>query len=162
MNKGETAHKDCNSTALLIHTVLFAYEKSHGRMTGSGSKAVLQLAVEFMPLLLKELKFPELNRDKSIEENISSYIAMVRETGYIRDAALNRSGENCYTFESKNCRFAPTGHKIFTGGHICPFAILAASVLYLKTGESISMNESEFTQTGSRTVINVHKKANLS
>ncbi len=157
MNKGDT--RDCNSAALLIHSVLFAYQKSHGRMVGSGSRAVLQLAMEFLPLLLKEFKFPELNRGKSVEDNISSYITMVRETGYFEDAVLSQSGENGYTFESKNCKFASTGHKIFTSGHICPFAILAASVLYLKTGENISMSESEFTKTGSRTVINVHKKA---
>ncbi len=58
----------------------------------------------------------------------------------------------------KQCHFAFKGHKIFNeGGLICPFALLAASILSIETESPISIEESKLLDTGSLTKIIVQR-----
>ena len=77
------------------------------------------------------------------------------------DAGLNQNGDNSYIFEVKECKFASSGHDIFREGHICPFAILAAAVIFYKTGAQILIEDSEFNDMGSKTLITVHERTKI-
>ena len=152
---------EIHSTALLFHLTIYAYQESYGKMVGSGSRAILTYAIPYLTEMLKHLGMPELSQSKSIDENISIYISLVKESGYILDAGLNHNVDNSYIFEVKDCKFASEGHDIFKGGHVCPFAILAAAVIFYKTGAQISMEDSEFNDMGSKTLINVLERTRL-
>jgi len=156
--KKELKSEELYSTAILLHVTIFAYQKSYENIVGSGSRAILTHAIPYLAEMLKHLGLPELSLSKSLDENISTYISLVKQSGYICDAKLRNDGKNSHIFEVKECQFASCGHKIFKDRHICPFAILAASVIYYHTGAPISIDNSEFSDTGSNTLITVHSK----
>lgn len=153
--------KNLHSTALLFHLTIYAYQESYLKMVGSGSRAILIHAIPYLTEMLKHLGMPELSQEKSMDENMSIYTSLVKESGYIRDAVLKNNGDNSYIFEVRDCKFASAGHEIFKEGHICPFAILAAAVIFYKTGAVPSIENSEFNDIGSNTLITVRERTRL-
>ena len=153
--------KNLHSTALLFHLTIYAYQESYMKMVGSGSRAILTHVIPYLTEMLKHLGMPELSQKKSMDENMSIYTSLVKESGYIGDAVLNNDGDNSYIFEVRDCRFASGGHEIFKEGHICPFAILAAAVIFYKTGAVLSIEDSEFNDSGSKTLITVRERTRL-
>lgn len=153
--------REIHSTALLLHLTIYAYQESYKNMVGSGSRAILTYAIPYLTEMLKHSELPELSQDKSIDDNISIYVSLVKESGYVMDAVLNHNGDNSYIFELKDCKFASQGHDIFKEGHVCPFAILAAAVIFYKTGAHISIEDSEFNDIGSKTLITVHEQTKI-
>lgn len=139
--------------ALLLHATLFSFQKAYGKMVGQASKSIVRYSLLYLDDILRIQRLPVIDKKKSIEENMAVYISMVKKTGYIGDASLSQKSENSYLFEIKNCRFATRGHEIFKSGLICPFAVLAASVIFHKTDALISVGDSKFSNTGSRTII---------
>ncbi len=153
-----TEHRGCNSAALLIHTAFFAYQKSHGRMVGTSSGAILKLAVPYLSKMIYLAGLPDLRKEKGLKDNMSNYISMVKESGYVVDAKFLQTGDNTYSFEMKQCHFAFKGHRIFNeGGLICPFALLASAILSIETESPISIEESKLSDTGSLTMITVQR-----
>ncbi len=145
-----------NSVALLMHATLFSYQKSYDKMVGAASSAILRFAIPYLSEILSLTGLPDIRKEKSLEDNISTYISMVKESGYVVDALFSQKDDNTYVFEMKQCHFAYKGHKIFNeGGLICPFAILAATVLFMKTEQPITVENSDFNETGSITKITV-------
>ena len=108
--------------------------------------------------MLSYMELPQLSKNKSINENISTYISMITRNGYIRDANFKHEGASTYSFEMLDCTLAPSNHKIFKMGYICPFAILAAAVVFYKTGTHIKIEESVFSETGSKTLFTLQEK----
>jgi hypothetical protein len=153
--------REIHSTALLFHLTIYAYQESYKNMIGSGSRAILKYVIPYLTEMLKQLGMPELSQSKTMDENMSIYISLIRDSGYILDAGLKLNGDNSYIFEVKDCKFASGGHDIFKVGHICPFAILAAAVIFYKTGAQISIEDSEFNEIGSKTLINVHERTRI-
>jgi len=150
--------REIHSAAFLFHLTIYAYQESCKNMVGSGSRAILTYAIPYLTEMLKHLEIPGLSQAKSMDENISIYLSLVKESGYVMDAGLIRNRDNSYTFEVKKCKFASMGHDIFKEGHICPFAILAAAVISYKTGDQISIGDSIFNNMGSKTLITVHER----
>jgi hypothetical protein len=155
MNK-ETKIQDFHSAALLLHLTIFAYQKSYVDMVGSGSKAILTLTIPYLSELLKNTGLPQLSKEKNIDENMFSYISFVKKGGYIGDVIMTPEGDNAYNFEVKDCGSAYCNHKLFKENHICPFAILAAAVVYYTTGSQISISDSQFNDSGSKTLLTLH------
>lgn len=144
------------STILLIHAAIFAYQKSLGKMVGSGSGAVLRFAIPYLSEMMDMEGLPDIRKEKSLDENMSIYLGVIKESGYVMDAVFSKIGNNKYTFEMEQCHFASKGHKIFTEGNLtCPFAILAAAVLFMKTEANITLEESKFNENGSLTNITI-------
>jgi hypothetical protein len=154
----ESQKKVFHSTALMFHMTIYAYQKSIGNIVGNGSGAILSFVIPYLMEMLSYMELPELSKSKSIDENISAYLSMINENGYIMDANLIRESDNAYTFEILNCKLAKCNHTIFKSGYICPFAILAAAVVFYKTGANISIKESIFNETGSKTLFTLHEK----
>ena len=153
--------KNLHSTALLFHLTIYAYQESYMKMVGSGSRAILTHVIPYLTEMLKHLGMPELSQKKSMDENMSIYTSLVKESGYIGDAVLNNDGDNSYIFEVRDCKLASEGHELFKEGHICPFAILAAAVIFYKTGAVLSIEDSEFNDSGSKTLITVRERTRL-
>jgi hypothetical protein len=151
----ELESKGCNSVAILIHAALFSYQKAYGRLAGDSSRAILSSAISYLIDLVDMAGLPEIRKEKSIDDNMSVYTSMLKESGYIGEALLRKKKDNIYSFGIVQCRFAFKGHRVCHGGLICPFAILAASIIYFKTDCPVSIDESRFTKTGSQTRIAV-------
>jgi hypothetical protein len=120
---------------------------------------ILRFTIPYLSEILSLTGLPDIMKEKSLEDNMSIYISLVKESGYVVDALFSRKDDNTYVFEMKQCQFAYKGHRIFNeGGLICPFAILAATVLFLKTEKPIKVEDSIFNGTGSITSITVTRE----
>lgn len=156
--KKESKTNEFQSTSLLLHLTIFAYQKSYADMVGSGSKAILTLIIPYLSELIKTTGLPQLSKEKNIDENMLSYITFVKQGGYIGDVIIKPQGDKAYNFEVKDCGSAHCNHQLFKDSHICPFAILAASVIYYTTGSQVSIENSEFSDSGSKTLLTLNNK----
>lgn len=147
---------DFQSAAFLLHLTIFAYQKSYEDMVGRGSRAILNLTIPYLSELLKNTGLPRLSKEKNIDENMLSYISFVKQGGYIKDVIMKPQGDNAYILKVKDCGSAKCNHKIFKENHICPFAILAAAVVYYVKGSHISIGDSQFDDSGSKTLLTLH------
>lgn len=147
----------CNSTALLLHSVLFAYQKAHTKIVGKGSKAVLQELFKNIQGLIKESVQYEIDMEKTADQNLVIYRSLLRESGYVRDIVLESENEDEYVFKTVDCLFARKVHRHYKDGYICPFAIIAASILYKTKNANVTINESDLNETGSVTRIILHR-----
>lgn len=149
-------YRGYNSAALMIHLALFAYQRSYGEMVGTASDAILRFAIPSLSEMISLAGLPDIGKEKSLEDNMNIYLSMVKEIGYVVDARFSQKSDNEFVFEMNQCHFAFKGHRIFNEGRlICPFAILAATVLFVKTGSSISLEPTKFYETGSITKISL-------
>jgi len=153
----EPQNKDLDSTVFLLHMTLYSYQKSIDNIVGNGSRAILTFGIPYLMEILRYGELSELNKSKSIDENMTSYLSIIKKNG-IKDAKLKRESENVYSFEIKECDFAQRNHKIFKSDSICPFAIVAAAIVFYKTEAHISIQESILNKQGSKTMFTLHEK----
>lgn len=138
----------------LLHSSLFAFEKAHGRLTGSTSRAILQLIVKELPKILQKDGHYVIDDSLSIEKNMQQFRDYLDNKEYFEDVKFERSND-AFIFEIEGCVFAKSGvhETLEPEKSTCPFATIAAAVLFYQTGKNLTIEDSEFRKTGTKTVI---------
>ena len=144
---------DFEQITILLHHVIFSYEQAHEKLVGTGSEAILQ---ELIKGLKNTFEFGDIgfvSKSKSLQENLQSYIDNLNLSKYFDDVMFEHQNES-YVFEIKECKFAQKDSHIYlTNKHTCPFAVLAAAIIYYSTNENLRIHQTEFDEHSSRTVI---------
>ncbi|MFX0098500.1 MAG: hypothetical protein ACFFCS_02895 [Candidatus Hodarchaeota archaeon] len=150
-----------HGVALILHGISFGYESAAKELVGAPVlfkyvypytyKSLDRLAV-FLGVDLEELKKMELN------DALDYYMKKCADIGMAEKIKIKWSSEDTFTIESVNCSTAIVRSKIPAEeikGTICPWALLAASLVNQITGRELEIGESEYYDIGSKTVVKV-------
>jgi len=102
-----------------------------------------------------------ISKSKSMQENLQVYIDNLNSSKYFNEVTIEQVN-GTHVFEVKQCEFAKkNSHMILSEKkHTCPFAIVAAAIIYYSTGENLIIHNTVFNVNGGRTVIEQVKKSN--
>lgn len=141
--------------AALLHTCFFGFERAHGKLTGRGSRAILQYVVKGLPRILHHRDQHLVQEDAPLEENLARFNNYFSRSELFDSVELRREDEDKYCFVIEGCPLADGVHEILDPDAVCPFAIVAASVLYHLTGQDVSIQDSNYTDDGTTTRIEI-------
>jgi hypothetical protein len=144
----------------MLHALLFAYEKVFLNLYGKKETKELfsYIIDELIPVLYDER---DLIIDKSlgVEENMRRFECYLSNDSYVRGLKINKVSDKKYVIEMKECSFAKQGihSTLEMKGGSCPYALLVAAVLTSveDPDQYINVGESEYTEEGSKTYLNV-------
>lgn len=153
-NVDESGDKiDLGDMAALLHSGFFAFERAHGELIGSGSKAILRYVVRDLPGILEARGDSLIDENRSLDENLEAVVDYFSNPEHFKDVSIERDGDR-FEFRIGECQLARTGvHEVLSEKNTCPFAIIIASILYQLTGENVSIHDSEYTEYGNCTVL---------
>lgn len=150
---------DFERISILLHHVVFSYEQAHEKLVGTSSKAILQELIKGLANTFEMNDICYISKSRSLQDNLQSYIANLNMSKYFDNVTVDNL-DGSFIFEIKDCKFAKKDSHIFLSNkHTCPFAVLAAAVIYYSTNENLRIHETEFDIHGSRTVIEQIKGA---
>lgn len=143
--------------AVLFHSSFFAFEQSHGKITGSSSRAILQQIVRVMPKILEKEGQPVINESLTLEENMAHFRDYLSNKELIGNVNFEKEGD-IFKLEIDGCAVAKSGvHEILDPRKsTCPYAIAAAAMIFYLTGKNLTIEDSEFTEDGTKTVLKQH------
>lgn len=138
----------------LLHSSLFAFEKAHGRLTGSTSKAILQLIVKELPKILQKDGHYVIDKRLNIEKNMEQFRDYLDNREYFENVKFERFNDT-FIFELEGCVFAKSGvhETLEPEKSTCPFATIAAAIIFYLTKKNMTIGDSEFNKTGTKTVM---------
>ena len=144
---------DFERISILLHHVVFSYEQAHEKLIGTSSKAILQELIKGLANTFELGDICYISKSRSLQENLQSYIDNLNMSKYYDDVTVEYLNGS-FIFKIEECKFAKKDSHIFLSNkHTCPFAILAAAVIYYSTDANLRIHETEFDVHGSRTVI---------
>lgn len=144
---------DLEKIAFLLHHIVFSYEQAYEKLIGTASRAILQELVKGLEWTFETGDFGKISKSNSLHENVSAFIDQLNSSGYFENIRLEYMS-NSYLLEIQKCIFTQKyPHSSNLKKHVCPFAILAAAVIHYSNGGLLRINETDFNEDGSRTVI---------
>ena len=144
---------DFERISILLHHVIFSYEQAHEKLVGTSSKAILPELIKGMANTFELGDICYISKSRSLQDNLKSYIDNLNMSKYFDDVMVEYLNGS-YVFQIKECKFAQKdSHIHLSNKHTCPFAVLAAAVIYYSTNENLRIHDTEFGVHGSRTVI---------
>ncbi|HIH44322.1 MAG TPA: hypothetical protein HA257_04340 [Candidatus Methanoperedenaceae archaeon] len=143
--------------AALFHSSFFAFEQAHGRITGTASRAILQQIVRVMPKILEKEGQPVINKSLTLEENMAHFRDYIHNEELIENVNFENN-DDMFNIEIKGCTVAKSGvHEILDPKKsTCPYAIVAAAMIFYLTGKNLTIEDSEFTKDGTKTLLKLH------
>jgi hypothetical protein len=144
----------------IFHALLFAYEKVFLNFYGKEEtkKLFAYIIEEVMPILFDERNLV-IDKSLSVEENMKRFECFLSNEVFVKGLKIEKINDNKYVINIEECSFAKGGihETLEMKGGSCPYALLFAAVLtsmddndlYIKVGES------EYTEVGSKTILNI-------
>ncbi|MCL7414519.1 MAG: hypothetical protein M8349_00435 [ANME-2 cluster archaeon] len=141
----------------MLHSCFFGLEKAHNKLTGSGHKAVVPQVARMLPQILNvkgELRF---DNDKTLDENLQDLQDYFNNPEFFEEVLIEKIDDNRYSFEIKGCFLAKTGvHSILKpDSNTCMLVYIIASMINIKTGKSLRISNSVFSELGTKTSIEI-------
>jgi hypothetical protein len=147
-----TSKSEINVPALLP-SMFFAYQKSNREILGSGEKTLIHPMLATLELVYNKQKI-DLTKGKTLDEVFDNFAKELEKTGYVKGVHFEKTQPLKYIFHIDNCRFAPHVHDLLHPKDItCPFAIMAETLFQKVTAKEVRANDSNFTKTGQKTII---------
>ncbi len=146
-----------HGVALILHGISFGYENAAKELVGA---PVLYKYV--YPYTYKSLdklaSFLDVNLDKlksmNVNDALEYYMDKCARIGMAEKIKIKWTSESTFSVESVNCSTAAVRSKIpkeEIKGSICPWALLAASLVNKLTGRDMEIAPSEFFEIGAKT-----------
>jgi hypothetical protein len=134
-----------------FHTMLFAYQKSVKDILGSGEAALIHPILDkIISVTTKQNLVKGDNFDKAIE----NFLEDLLKEGVVKWVEFEEVEDGKYTFIVKGCRFSKHIHEFLnTKDTTCPLALAVMAFLQSSTGKKVRPTESEYTKTGTKTLI---------
>ncbi len=141
----------------MLHSCFFGLENAHNKLTGSGHKAVIPEVAKMLPHILDIKGDLKLDKDKSLDENLQYLQEFFNNDEFFDKVVIGKIDDNKYFFQLDGCFLAKSGvHGILQPEkNTCMFVHIIASVIYLKTGKPLRVSNSEFSELGTRTTIEI-------
>lgn len=153
-----------HGVALILHGISFGYESAAKELVGSPVlykyvypytyKSLDKLNI-FLGVDMEELDSMTLN------DAIEYYMGKCAEIGMAEKIQVRFKDANTFSVESINCSTAVVRSRIPAEeikGSICPWALLAASLVNKITGKEVEIEASEFNEIGAKTTCIIKKK----
>lgn len=139
----------------MLHSCYFGLENAHNKLTGSGHRAVIPEVAKMLPHILAvkgEVKFDE---NMSLDGNMQQLQDYFNNEEFFDMVKMQKLNDNKFLFQIDGCFLAKSGvHEILKPDkNSCMFAHILASLIHIKTGKTMRINSSEFTESGSKTII---------
>ncbi|MCP8313291.1 MAG: hypothetical protein H3Z53_02805 [archaeon] len=145
--------------SVLFHSVLFAHQMALRNNLGEIPSAVITTKV--VPIIegMIEKDFPELANAENTDDALKKFIDLLRASGFVLRANIEKDGEK-YILNIDGCVFGGHVHPMLKPKDVtCPWAILAMSIIQKRSilqkinNRRVKMNLSEFSPSGSKTLI---------
>ena len=156
--------RDFHGVAMILHGITFGYEGSAKELVGTPVlyKYVFPKTYEFLERYAKHIGF-DLEDLKKVNLNEAMEIAMKKfsEIGMAEKINIEWTSDNELTIESINCSTAIVRSYMEPNeltNSICPWAILAATIVNALTGKDIEIDPSEFNKLGAKSKLRIVEK----
>lgn len=141
----------------MLHGVLFGLEKVLMTRYNANYKILIPFILEELDNLLQEIKI--IDKDKSLDENLATIEKFLTNEYVLEGVTFEKVDDNKYIFSIEECHSATAGvHdllKMEKGS--CPWPIIVAAFIsrYLGEDKSVEVGDSEYTEKGSKTVLEI-------
>ncbi|MEM2924100.1 MAG: DUF5788 family protein [Methanocellales archaeon] len=138
--------------AVLLHSAFFGIVWSHYNMVEDLEGRIYIGSITQLPPILHREGF-KVDRSKKLEDSLREFAEHLQNKEFFDFVEFRRLDENRFVFEIDGCALAKNGiHEMLTRD-VCPFALIAASMLYELAEKPLYIAASEFTVLGSRTIL---------
>ncbi|MCK5559960.1 MAG: hypothetical protein KAJ51_05180 [Thermoplasmata archaeon] len=144
----------------MFHGLLFAYEKVLLNFFGKEEtkKLFSYIIDELFPVLFNERNLV-IDKSLGVEENMRRFECFLSNELLVKGLAIKKISEKQYVIDIEECVFAKGGihDTLEMKGGSCPYALLVAAVLTSveDPDQYINVGESEYTEEGSKTILNI-------
>jgi hypothetical protein len=141
----------------MLHAVLFGLEKVLMTRYNANYKILIPYILEELDTLLQEIQI--IDKDKSLDENLEEVKKFLSNKYVLEGVSFEKIGQNKYKFSIEECKSATAGvHdllKMEKGS--CPWPVIVAAFVsrYLGEDKSVEIGDSEFTEKGSTTILEI-------
>ncbi len=136
-----------------FHTILFAYQKSVKDILGSGEAALIQPILDKIILVTNKQNL-SLVKEEKFDKNLENFLEELLKKGAVKWVEFEEVEDGKYLFHVKGCRFSRHVHELLnTKDTTCPLALAVMAFLQSSTGKKVRPTDSEYTKTGTKTLI---------
>jgi hypothetical protein len=136
-----------------FHTVLFAYQKSVKDILGTGEASLIHPILDNINMVVHK-ENPNLVDEESSGKILENLLENLLKNGAAKWVDIDEIEDGKYLFHVEDCRFSKHIHEFLnTKDTTCPFALAAMAFIQLATGKKVRPTESEYTKTGTKTII---------
>lgn len=136
-----------------FHTILFAYQKTVKEILGSGEAVLIHPILDKIILVTNKQNLGLL-KEENFDKILENFLEELLKNGAVKWVELEEVEDEKYMFHVKGCRFSKHIHEFLnTKDTTCPFALAVMAFLQLSTGRKIRPTDSEYSKTGTKTVI---------
>ena len=129
--------------ATLLHTILFAYQKSVRDILGSGAAIFVQPVLTTVNLLHEKFNIPII-QGQNIEEVMENYAKLLMSSGLVKSATVEKLPQEGYVFRIEGCTLNPNGevHELLKPEDVtCPLALVAQAIYSKASGKKIAATD---------------------
>jgi len=137
----------------LLHGILFAYQKCVKEILGTGATIFVHPVLDIIQTIDKKTGV-NLIRGGDIDEVFANLSEIMPTSGIVREFRFEKLGPNRYLLHVEGCVWAPHIHEELKPTDVmCPLALIAMSIFQKTTKAKVRVADSEYTRTGTRTII---------
>lgn len=141
---------DVNS---FFHTILFAYQKSVKDLLGSGEATLIQPILDKI-ITVTTKQNVDLLEEKHPDKILENFLEKLLKKGMVKWVEFEEVEDGKYLFHVEGCQFSKHIHGFLnTKDTTCPLALAVMAFLQVSTGKKVLPTESEYTKTGTKTLI---------
>ncbi|MFX1236955.1 MAG: hypothetical protein ACFE8P_04465 [Promethearchaeota archaeon] len=155
------AKSSLHGVAMILHGITFGYEGSAKDLVGTPVlyKYVFPKTYEFLERYAEKIGL-DLDKLKKLNLNEAMDLAMEKfaEIGMAEKINIKWLSDRTFTVESINCSTAVVRSYMNSDeltNSICPWAILAASIVNALTGKDLEIKPSEFNKIGAKSELKI-------
>lgn len=89
----------------------------------------------------------------SVEKTLDKYCALLESSGVAEKATAVMEDPRSFRFNVRGCMFGGDCRRLVSGTYVCPFAMFAGFLAQESSGGKVSLEPSEKTILGSRTLV---------
>jgi len=136
-----------------FHTILFAYQKTAKDILGSGEAVLIHPILDKINLVTNKQN-QVLLEEKNLEKILENSLENMLKNGAVKWVDFEYTDDGKYVFHVKGCKYSKHIHEFLnTKDTTCPLALVIMASLQLITGKKIRPTDSEYSKTGTKTVI---------
>ena len=148
-----TEEEQAIDVSAFFHTILFAYAKTLKDILGSGEAALIHPILDRI-MLVQNKKHLNMFQGESVDEVLANFLEELLKNGTMGWVGVEAVGDEKFLFKVEGCKFAKYTHEFLdTKDATCPFALVVMAILQSQTGKKVRPTDSEFTPTGTKTLI---------
>lgn len=132
--------------AVLLHSILFAYQKSVRDILRTGDAIFVDPVLDTVNKLHRKMGVT-LSEGRNVDEVMENYAKRLMMLGLVKKSTIKKQSEEEYTLKIEGCALNHDGkvHELLKPKDVtCPWAITAQAIYSKSTGKNIAVTDSTF------------------